>query len=205
MRRFLPREVHLFDHFEQQGRLIVTASGLLHGLVHDFSAVKEKAAAIKDVEHEADRITHEIVRRLNMTYVTPIDRDDAYGLASRLDDVLDFIDAAATALVTYRVRRPTSESRAMAEVIVATAAATESAVRCLRRFDPRFFEHAVEIHRHENRADTLLRESVGALFVDAADPVEVLKWKEIYETMEGVTDRCEDVANTLQAILLKMR
>jgi len=118
--------------------------------------------------------------------------------------VLDYIEAAAERLVVYRIKEPTSACRAMADVIVKTTEAMDRAIRCLRNMDPGFHEHAVEVNRLENSADNLLRDSLAALFDEQGDPIEVIKWKEIYETMEIVTDRCEDVANVIEGIILKM-
>jgi hypothetical protein len=204
MRRLIPREARFFDQFEHQSRCIIDAAARLHDLVHDFADLRAKVAAIKDVEHEGDRVTHEIATRLNTTFVTPLDREDIHDLASRLDDVLDHIDAAASALLVYRIAAPTSACRAMADVIIDTVAAMDRTVHCLRTFDRAFREHAIEIHRHENRADELLRSSVAGLFAEGVNPIDVLKWKDIYEMMEGATDRCEDVANVIEAIMLKM-
>jgi uncharacterized protein len=204
MFNLIPREVRFFDYFEAQARNIITAADLLHALVHDFADARAKAHAIKEVEHAGDQITHEIVRKLNTTFVTPIDREDIHDLATRLDDVLDYIEAAAERLVVYRIKEPTSACRALAGVIVQTVAATDRTVRCLRTMDPGFHEHTVEVNRLENSADNLLRDSLAALFEEEGDPIEVIKWKEIYETMEVVTDRCEDVANVIEGIILKM-
>jgi predicted phosphate transport protein (TIGR00153 family) len=173
-------------------------------MVNNFGDARAKAPAIKEVEHQGDQVTHDIVRKLNTTFITPIDREDIHDLATRLDDVLDFIEAAAERLVVYRIKEPTSASRAMAEVIVQQTHAMERAIKCLRTMDPAFHEHAVEVNRLENSADNLLRDSLAALFEEQADPIEVIKWKEIYETMETVTDRCEDVVNVIEGIILKM-
>jgi predicted phosphate transport protein (TIGR00153 family) len=200
----IPREVRFFDLFEQQSRHIIKAAQLLHELVHHFPDARAKAHAIKEEEHQGDLITHEIVKRLNTTFITPLDREDIHDLGTRLDDVLDFIEAAAERLVVYRIKEPTSASRAMAEVIVQQTHAMDRAIKCLRTMDPGFHEHAVEVNRLENSADNLLRDSLAALFEEQADPIEVIKWKEIYETMETVTDRCEDVANVIEGIILKM-
>lgn len=200
----IPREVKFFDYFEQQSRYILKAAALLHELVHDFRDARAKAHAIKEVEHEGDQVTHEIVRKLNTTFITPLDREDIHALATALDDVLDYIEAAAERLVVYRIKEPTSACHAMADVIVRTVEAMDKAIRCLRTMDPRFHEHAVEVNRLENSADNLLRDSLAAMFDEQGDPIEVIKWKEIYETMEIVTDRCEDVANVIEGIILKM-
>jgi uncharacterized protein len=204
MFNLIPKEVRFFDHFERQSELIVSAAVLLHEMVHNFADARAKVHAIKEIEHQGDSVTHEIVRRLNTTFITPMDREDIHDLASRLDDVLDFIDAAADRLVVFRIKEPTSACRAMSEVILSIAHATDRTIRCLRKMDPGFHEHAVEVNRLENAADTLLRDSLAAMFEEAGDPIEIMKWKEIYETMETVTDRCEDVANVIEGIILKM-
>jgi uncharacterized protein len=204
MFNFLPKEVRFYDYFEQQSDNILKAAALLNDLVRNFSDARAKTHLIKEVEHAGDLITHEIVRKLNTTFITPLDREDIHALATRLDDVLDYIEAAAERLVVYRIKEPTSACRAFAEVIVKTAEAMDRAIRCLRNMDARFHEHAVEVNRLENTADNLLRDSLAALFEEQGDPIEVIKWKEIYETMEIVTDRCEDVANVIEGIILKM-
>ena len=204
MFQLIPREVKFFDLFDQQSQNIIKASQLLRELVNNFADARAKAHAVKEVEHQGDLITHEIVKKLNTTFITPIDREDIHDLATRLDDVLDFIEAAAERLVVYRIKEPTSACRAMADVIVQIVAATDRTIRCLRTMDPGFHEHAVEVNRLENSADSLLRDSLAALFDESGDPIEVIKWKEIYETMETVTDRCEDVVNVIEGIILKM-
>ena len=204
MFNLIPREVRFFDLFDRQSEHIIKAAGVLHELVHHFADARAKAHAIKEIEHQGDLITHEIVKRLNTTFITPIDREDVHALATRLDDVLDYIEAAAERLVVYRIKEPTSACRAMAEVIVQQTHSMDRAIKCLRTMDPSFHEHAVEVNRLENTADALLRDSLAALFEEQGDPIEVIKWKEIYETMETVTDRCEDVANVIEGIILKM-
>ena len=204
MFNLIPREVRFFDLFDRQSEHIIRAAGVLHELVHNFSDARAKAHAIKEIEHQGDLITHEIVKRLNTTFITPIDREDVHDLATRLDDVLDYIEAAAERLVVYRIKEPTSACRAMAEVIVQQTHSMDRAIKCLRTMDQSFHEHAVEVNRLENTADALLRDSLAALFEEQGDPIEVIKWKEIYETMEIVTDRCEDVANVIEGIILKM-
>ena len=193
-----------FDLFEQQSQHIIHAAQLLREMVHNFADARAKAHSIKEVEHQGDQITHEIVKRLNTTFITPIDREDIHALATRLDDVLDYIEAAAERFVVYRIKEPTSAARAMSEVIVQQTHAMDRAIKCLRTMAPAYHDHAVEVNRLENSADNLLRDSLAALFEEQGDPIEVIKWKEIYETMEIVTDRCEDVANVIEGIILKM-
>ena len=200
----IPREVRFYDLFEAQSDCIIKAAGLLREMVHNFSDAPAKAHAIKEVEHQGDQVTHEIIRRLNTTFITPFDREDIHNLASRLDDVLDYVDAAAERLLVYRIKEPTSACRALAEVVVSIAHATDQAIHCLRNLDPNFHPYAVEVNRLENEADGLLRDSLAQLFEEESNPIEVIKWKEIYETMEIVTDRCEDVANVIEGIILKV-
>jgi predicted phosphate transport protein (TIGR00153 family) len=193
----------VLGEFQRQSQLILRAAGLLRGLVQEFTSVQDKAAVIADAEREGDDITHNIVRALNRAPNDVFDREDLHRLAMRLDDVLDEIDAVAERLVIYRIEIPTSACRAMAEVVAATVGAMDRAIGCLRNLDPAFEEHAVEVNRLANVADVLLRRSVAELFETLRDPVEVLKWKEIYETLEAVTDRCEDVTDVVEGLILK--
>jgi predicted phosphate transport protein (TIGR00153 family) len=203
MWNLIPKDVQFFDLFEKQAECSRKAAELLREMVNHFADARAKAFAIKELEHQGDQVTHQLVRRLNTTFVTPIDREDIYALAGRLDDVLDFIDAVAERLVIYRIKEPTSACRAMADVIVEIVAGMNRAVGALRKPGQAFHEHAVEVNRLENRADNLLRESLAELFDQEPDPITVIKWKEIYETMEVVTDRCEDVVNVIEGIVLK--
>jgi hypothetical protein len=204
MFRLIPRDERFFDFFERQAGHIVESARRLHEMVFDFSDAMAKAAAIRELEHAGDVLTHEVVRKINTTFVTPFDREDVYALASRLDDVLDLIEAAADRLVLYRIREPTSGARALAEVIVKTADAVQGAIGCLRGSSKFYHKHCIEVNRLENEADRQLKELIAGLFADVTDPIEVIKWKEIYETLEEVTDRCEDVVNVIEGIFLKM-
>ncbi len=203
MFRLIPREEKFFDLFEQQAANIIAAAGVLEELVLDYPSAKEKVQRIRDLEHQGDTVTHEVVKKLNTTFITPIDREDIYALASRLDDVLDLIDAVAERLLLYRVSKPSPGCLDMAKIIVKTAEETDRAVRCLRSLSPSYHKHAVEVNRLENEADRMLRDLLAGLF-EGTDPIEIIKWKELYETMEAVTDRCEDVVNVIEGIVLKM-
>lgn len=204
MFRLLPRDEKFFELFEQQAGHIVSASRVLEELTLDYPSAPAKVQQIRDLEHAGDALTHEMVRRLNTTFVTPIDREDIYALANRLDDVLDLIDAVADRLALYKIKVPTDGCIAMAKIIVKTAEATDRAVHCLRTLSPLYHKHAIEVNRLENEADRLLRDELAALFEGNTDPIEIIKWKELYETMESVTDRCEDVVNVIEGITLKM-
>ena len=204
MFRILPREEKFFDLFEQQSSHIVSAARVLEELTVNYADAKAAAQKIKDLEHAGDSLTHEIVRRLNTTFITPIDREDIYAMAGRLDDVLDLIDAVADRLALYKIAAPTEGCVVMAKIIVKTAEETDRAVRCLRTLSAYYHKHAVEVNRLENEADRLLRDQLAILFEGSTDAIEVIKWKELYETMESVTDRCEDVVNVIEGIILKM-
>lgn len=203
MRRLRPWEPRFFDDFEQLSQYIVQASVLLRTLVSEFTDVAAAVAVIKDVEHAADRVTHEIIARLHVTFATPFDRHDIHALAIALDDVLDAIEAAAAALHVYRLKRPTVECLTLTDVVVASVASADEAVKCLRGFDAEFYRHAEAVHAHERRADQLLRQTLASLFEVGAEAIEVLRWKEVYETLEGATDRCEDVIDLIEAIMAK--
>jgi hypothetical protein len=190
--------------FEQQGANIVASARLLAQLVEDYADAKAKAQKVEELEHAGDSLTHELVRRLNTTFVTPIDREDIYALSSRLDDVLDLIDAVADRLLLFKIAAPTDGCVAMARIIVKAAEETDRAVHCLRTLSPFYHKHCIEVNRLENEADRLLRNRLAALFEEGADAIEVIKWKELYELMEAVTDRCEDVVNVIEGIVLKM-
>lgn len=204
MFRLLPREENFFDLFEQQAGHIVSASRVLEELTLNYPSAPAKVQQIRDLEHAGDAITHEVVRRLNTTFVTPIDREDIYALASCLDDVLDLIDAVADRLLLYKIKMPTDGCIAMGKIIVKTAEETDRAVRCLRTLSQEYRKHSIEVNRLENEADRLLRDELAALFEGVTDAIEIIKWKELYETMESVTDRCEDVLNVIEGITLKM-
>lgn len=204
MFRLLPRDENFFDLFEQQAGHIVSASRVLEELTLDYPSAQAKVQQIRDLEHAGDAITHEVVRRLNTTFVTPIDREDIYALASCLDDVLDLIDAVADRLLLYKIKAPTDGCIAMGKIIVKTAEETDRAVRCLRTLSQEYRKHSIEVNRLENEADRLLRDELAALFEGGTDAIEIIKWKELYETMESVTDRCEDVLNVIEGITLKM-
>lgn len=199
----LVQQDRFFDLFEKQSDLTMKGAAALRDLIYDFRDGLAKAAAIKGIEHEADLVTHEIFRNLNTTFITPLDREDIHALATGLDDVLDFMEAVSERLAVYRIREPTSACRALADVIVKTVESMNAGVHSLRRKHETFHEHAVEVNRLENVADDLLRDSLVALFDETADPLEIVKWKEIYELLEIVTDRCEDVVNVIEVIILK--
>lgn len=202
---FIPREEKFFDLFEQGTQNMVKAARKLKELVDTWENVEEKVGEITKLEHEGDTTTHQIMAQLHRTFVTPFDREDIALLAHVLDDVTDFIHAAADAMLLYRVDSPSQRARELAGIIVQAADEVERAVPLLRHHAElkQILPRCVEINRLENMADRVFRSAMAELFDDSTDFAYVIKWREIYEHMEEATDRCEDVANVLEGVALK--
>lgn len=158
---------------------------------------------IKDVEHACDAITHDIIQKLNKSFVTPFDREDIYALAAALDDIVDLIDASAQRFIMYNVEKPTPEAKELAFLILQGCLAIEKAVSHLGEKFEHIAEHCVEVNALENEADRVCREAISRLFDEEKDPIQLIKWKEIYETLERATDKCEDAANILESVVVK--
>ena len=202
---FMPREQKFFNFFEADTANTVKAAQLLKTLVDDWSDVDAKAEQIDELEHAGDAITHQIMEQLHRTFVTPFDREDIASLANTLDDITDFIHAAAMAMLMYKIDSPTQRARELADVLVQAAAEVEKAFYLLRHHAKlkQVVTHCVEINRLENKADKVYRAAMSELFEDSKDIALIIKWREIYDHMEAATDRCEDVANVLEGIALK--
>jgi predicted phosphate transport protein (TIGR00153 family) len=201
----LPRDTSFFDAFEQQGRKTVEGCQAFLTLTEDLARASVHAKAIKVIEEECDSITHRVVESLHKTFITPIDRNDIYRLITKMDDVMDFIEAAAERIHLYDVRVTTKEVGDLARVLVASAERVLEAVSGLRNLkNPQvILEKCVEINRLENEADALLRGTLAKLFREEKDAITIIKWKEIYELLETATDRCEDVANIIEGVVLE--
>jgi len=202
---FIPREEKFFDLFEESARNVVKAAQGLKNLVDEWQNVEEEVALVTELEHEGDTITHQIMAQLHRTFVTPFDREDIALLAHTLDDVTDFIHAAADAMLIYKVDHPSQRAKELADIIVQATAEVERAMPQLRhRAELRqILTRCVEINRLENMADRVFRSAMAELFNDSTDIAHIIKWREIYEHMESATDRCEDVANVLEGVALK--
>ena len=199
----IPREEAFFELFKKAAHNMIEGSRLLKEMMEDFRSPVEQAKRIKDVEHIGDGITHDIARRLNQTFITPIDREDIHDLASALDDILDLTEAVADRLVLYKVTKPTEMAVKLADILHQASLAVGRGVDRLGLAHPDIKECSVEINSLENEADRVSRDAISALFERQADPLIVIKWKEIYENLEDGADRCEDVANILERIALK--
>jgi len=203
--RIFPREETFLPQFGRAAQVILDAARVLDAMAGEPGSGPDRAAEIKRLEHQGDQIAHETFDLLNRTWITPIDREDIHTLVRNLDDVLDFIDAAASRIVLYRLTTTTSELQKITAVIVQSAVAIQKAMALLSdlKHSKQILEACVEINRLENEADTVAQLAIGRLFAESKDPIEIMKWKEIYDFVEGATDRCEDVANTLEAIVIK--
>jgi len=200
--RLVPRDESFYEMFVRLARKVEEAAKAYQDLVTDFQEVGRKAERLRDLEHEADEVTHEIMKRLNTVFVTPLDHEDIHRLASRLDDVIDHIEAAADLFVLHKIEQPLPEMKAQADVLVLTCKVTREALQTLPRF--RELEpHWVEVNRLENEGDRIYRRAVAGLFSGDHKAMDVLKWKDIIDEAEGAIDQLEDVSNMLETIALK--
>ena len=202
---FIPRGVEFFDLFEEGAQNMAKAAQKLKAMVDTWENIEQKVNEISELEHHGDNIIHRIMDRLHRTFITTFDREDIAILAKSLDDVTDFIQAAADAMLVYKVDSPSQRAKELADIIVQATAEVGEAISKLRhRIEPEeILPRCVEINRLENAADRVFRSALGELFNDITDIVYIIKWREIYEHMESATDRCEDVANILEGVALK--
>ena len=200
----LPREDEYFALFTHMAEKIEEASAILTEMLLDASSsdLSSFKTRIKDVEHGCDQLTHQITNKLNKSFITPFDREDIYTLAVALDDIVDYIDAGARAIVMYDIREQNVHSRQLARIICDLGVQIKAAVSVLSKPNG-INERFKEIHRLENEADDVYFRAIAELFKDANDPIAVIKWKEFYEILENATDRCESVANIIESIVLK--
>jgi len=197
------RDRRYFDLFEEAGGNIVRAADLLDQLLRSFPDRREELTRdILICEQDGDRITHDIIRRLNETFVTPIDREDIYALASALDDVVDYTEEAADYLGLYKIEAPMDQAQQLAHVLLQASRTIAEAIPRLRSFDD-ISHYTVEINRLENDGDRITREAMASLFDTGIDPMVVIRWKDIYERLENAIDATERVANILEGITIK--
>ena len=201
--RLIPREERFFDDFQALADQIRAGAELLEQMLAPDHPVWDKAEEIKEVEHRCDSLTHAIIERLNRTFVTPLDREDIHALARSLDDVMDAIDAAASRIRLYRLDKVRFGARELAKIITASTAQVRMAMQTLEQKKRVVVDHAIEINRLENEADRQHQEAILRLFDEEHDPIVVMKWKEALDFLEEATDRCEDVANVLEGVVVK--
>jgi predicted phosphate transport protein (TIGR00153 family) len=200
--RLIPREEKFYSDFEALADELTRGAQLLEEMVAPERPVWVKADEIREVEHKCDVLTHEIIQRLNRTFVTPLDREDIHTLARSLDDVMDAIDASASLVRLYRLERVRFGTRELAQIVSASTREVRLALGALE-LRKGLITHAIEINRLENEADRVHDQAVSRLFDDEHDPIVVMKWKETLDFLEDATDRCEDVANVLEGVMVK--
>jgi hypothetical protein len=198
----IPREEKFYVDFEALATEVQRGATLLEAMLAPDRPLWDKAQEIKDIEHKCDLITHQIIQRLNRTFVTPIDREDIHGLAHSLDDVMDAIDACASIVSLYKIEKVRPGARELARILTQSAerlVAAMNELEALKALAP----VATELTRLEKEADRAYQQAIYQLFTTERDPIEIIKWKEMFEFLEAATDRCEDVANVLEAVVVK--
>jgi uncharacterized protein len=198
----IPRDEQFFDLFKAMAEQIRLASLDLEAMLATDPPDTSKIDAIRDAEHRCDTITHDTIQRLHRTFVTPFDREDLYTLATSMDNVMDAIDHCALLVRLYKIRQMPGGARELAHTVSASAASMSAAIEALSAKRP-VTPHAVEINRLENEADRWYAESIEALFDTVTDPILLMKWKELLDHLEMVTDACEDVANVIESVVVK--
>ena len=202
--RLFPQDEDFFGLFKKQGALVREGCEQLHEMLTRFDDLDERARRLKDVEHRGDLVTHEIFERLNRTFITPLEREDIHALASGLDDVLDSVEAIGSRFVMFHVKATTPQAIELARILVDCGVQIEQALERLKDFK-NLMAFTIELNRLENEADGISREVVADLFNGTHDFLDILRWKEIYGRLESAADQCEDVANTIETIVIKNR
>jgi predicted phosphate transport protein (TIGR00153 family) len=200
--KLLPHDRSFFEMFNRQAENVYQASQAMVELLEHFDDPVASANRVERFEHAGDTMTHDIITRLNQTFITPFDREDIHELSTKIDDVLDLLDSAATRLVTYHVTTIRPGVADLARVVMKAAKEIVEAIRVLDHQD-HILDHCIEINRLENEADRISRKLIGDLFDQEKDPVQIIKWKEIIELLEFATDKAEDVANVIETVTLK--
>jgi predicted phosphate transport protein (TIGR00153 family) len=199
----IPKEEKFFHMFQEMGGIIVEGAKELKNMLDNYSDPVASQKAIKGIEHRGDVQTHEIIKKLNTSFITPFDREDIYSLASALDDILDLIDGSAQRFVMYNVESSTPEAKELAFLILKGAETINRALHVMGGKMEPIYAFCVEVNTLENEADRVCREAISRLFDEEKDPIQLIKWKEIYETLEKATDKVEDAANILESVVLK--
>lgn len=199
----IPKEEKFFVMFKEMTVTIIEGANLLKDMMDNFEDPAVSQKRIKDVEHKCDQLTHDIIKKLNKSFITPFDREDIYALSGALDDIMDLIDASSQRFVMYNVEKPTQEAKELAFIILKSCQTIDKAVGILGgKLEP-IAEYCVEVNALENEADRVCREAISKLFDEEKDAIQLIKWKEIYETLERATDKCEDAANILESVVVK--
>lgn len=203
MVRLIPRETKFFELFVEMAQNLVEGARLMKSLLENFQDVPAQVARLKDIEHRGDDMTHAVITKLNQTFITPFDREDIHRLASSIDDVLDLLNAAGDRIIVYKIDAVTPESAKLAGLILQQSEELSRGLSLLENQQQKVMLHCVEINRLENEADRITRDAIGQLFDREKDPIQLIKMKELYETLELATDKAEDAANVIEAVILK--
>jgi predicted phosphate transport protein (TIGR00153 family) len=202
--KLFPKEIDFFEIFDKAASNLTKATSLLVSLMENFDNLEARAKEIYEVEQDGDMLTHDIMKKLNRTFITPIDREDIHALASRMDDILDLVWGGVDRMIVFKITQPTPQAVDLSKDLHQTTLVLQKTVGELRAKNySHIQEHCIEINRLENRIDRTFRDALGNLFDEMKDPLLIIKWKEIYEHLEDASDRCEDVANVLEGIVLK--
>jgi predicted phosphate transport protein (TIGR00153 family) len=200
--RLIPKEEKFFEMLKASAKNLMEGAKALKDLVYNYTNVKEKVRNIEQIEHQGDTIIHDIMDKLNKTFITPIDREDIHRLASEVDDVLDAIEGVASRLYYFKIPQPTPECVRLVNIIYEAAQQIEKAISDLEHFDS-LLPFCIEINRLENEADQISQQMVGQLLDEEPDWRVAIKWKEIYARLETATDHCENIANVIESIVVK--
>jgi uncharacterized protein len=203
--KLIPKEEKFFDLFEHQAENVVSAAKMIKELFEDYREVEQAAIKISRIEHEGDDIAHQIAEKVSLTFITPMDREDIHALATALDDIVDFIYATVLRLDLYKIKALREDTSRIANIIVLAAEETLELVRELKSYKKHGIikKRWVEIHPLENEGDVASRAAIAKLFEEETNPIEVIKWKELYEHLETAIDKCEDAANIIEQVVLK--
>jgi len=199
------KEEAFFDMFERATKNLCASVDVFLEMIKDFSTLEKGVQKLDELEHEGDIITHEIMDRLNRTFITPIDRDDIHAIAAGIDDVLDLTEEVADRIFLYKLEKPTQYLVQMAQILHQSVMEVAKAITSLRdlKRPRRILDYAIEINRLENEADMLLKMAMVELFERAPSPLEIIKWKEVYESLEKAIDKCEDMAVVIESVVVK--
>ena len=200
--QLIPHDEKFFELFTEQAENIREAAQKLVELFEEFSDVEKRVTEIKFIEHKGDQLTHGLMTKLNKTFITPFDREDIHALGSALDDVLDLVDSVADRIIIYKVKAVTPGARQLAKVILHATEIMVKAVSQLHK-PQNILEYCDQLTQLEKDADHIKGECIARLFEESTEPIEIIKWKEIYEVLEATTDKCEDVSDVLEAVVLK--
>jgi uncharacterized protein len=199
----IPKDEKFFTMFKEMGANIVEAATILKDMLDNFTSPTVSQHQIKELEHKGDIQTHELIKKLNKSFITPFEREDIYALTSALDDILDVIDASAQHIVIYNIDKITTQAKELGFIILKSCQTLNKALGMLGSRFEHISEYCVDVNSLENEADHVRASAISKLFDEEKDPIQLIKWKEVYENLELITDKCEDAANILESVVVK--